>query len=95
MSKIYCPSHKEVVLVRMHINPNQATKYGIPFSTKYWFCHKCDAPYEVYPKKAMVLLTTRVEEKKKPRKERSDKGVRRTLESKRKRWELAHRNDEE
>ena len=40
MSKIYCPSHKDVVLVRMHINPNQATKYGIPFSTKYWFCHE-------------------------------------------------------
>ena len=72
MSKQYCPAHEDIVLVRMHINPNQAKKYNIPFSTKFWFCHKCNLPYEVIPRETMVLIKSETKPK---RKIRSDKGI--------------------
>ncbi len=72
MSKLLCPVHDDVVLVKLHINAMHSRKNNIPSATKFWYCHKCKLPYEIYTKKSMVLLTTEI---KKPRKIRSDKGT--------------------
>ena len=56
MTDTFCPVHKNIKLLRLHINGNQANKYNIPSASKWWFCIKCDNPYEIIPYETIVLL---------------------------------------
>lgn len=59
-----CPVHPDVPLMRLHVNGNQGIKYMIATATKFHYCYKCDAPYEIIPHKAVVLLQKGIQRRK-------------------------------